>query len=78
MPMLLLGHEKDNRSQTSDFRATQNHSLLCMLMHFTDASNLKGAKYVHLGHALLIFCLQKDSKTSNHAYCGGKWLNKHI
>lgn len=45
-----------------------------MLMHFTGVSNTKGKKCVCLGQMLLILCLHKDSKASNHAYCGGNGL----
>lgn len=69
MQKLLLGHEKDNHPQMSDFRATQNHSLLCILMHFTDVSNLKGMKCV-----FCLLCLYNIKPQIIHVV--GEWL-KH-
>lgn len=67
--MLLLGHEKDNHPQMTGFRATQNHSLLCILMHFTDVSDLKGMK------CMFGFCTKIVTPQIIHVV--GEWLNKH-
>lgn len=75
MPMLLLGHEKDNHPQMSGFRATQNHSLLCILMHFTDVSDLKGLQCVF---GFCLYCVCTNIVKPQIIHVVGEWLNKHI